>query len=120
MRSHGVPNFPDPNSQGDFPPSHLQPGVSKQTAIAAQHACQHLLPNGGSTGTLQQDQLKLAFALKVARCLRAHGFPTLPDPTVSSRAGNDLAGAGIDPNSPRFQAAQTTCEKQAKQALALP
>jgi hypothetical protein len=118
MRSHGVPNFPDPGPQGDFPPFHV--GVSKHTSAAANDACRQLLSSGG-TGTPQQRQEKLAFALNVARCVRAHGFRNFPDPTVSSqRTSENLSGAGIDPNSPQFQATETTCEKQARKALGLP
>jgi hypothetical protein len=113
MRSHAVPNFPDPNPQGDFPPFHT--GVSKQTSTAANDYCKHLLSSGGSTGTPQQRQQKFAFALKVAQCLRAHGFPTFPDPTAS---GQSLP-PGIDTNSPRFQTAEANCEKQARKALGL-
>jgi hypothetical protein len=114
MRSHGVPNFPDPNPEGDFPPFHA--GVSKQTSAAANDNCKHLLSSGGSTGTPQQRQQKFAFALKVAQCLRRHGFPNFPDPTAS---GQGLP-PGIDTNSPQFQAAEANCEKQARKAVGLP
>jgi len=114
MRSHGVANFPDPDPQGDFPPFHT--GVSKQTSSAADDACKHLLSRGG-TATPQQRQEKLAFGVKVAECLRGHGFPDFPDP---SRLGPQSLPPGIDPSSPRFQAAETTCEKQARKALGLP
>ena len=113
MRSHGVPNFPDPNPRGEFPSFDL--GVPKSTARAADSACRHLLPRGG-TGTPQQRQQKLAFALKVARCLRTHGYPNFPDPTGSGQA----VPPGIDTQSQQFQATETACEKQAQKALGLP
>lgn len=116
MRAHGVTNFPDPNSQAEFPPFHAD--VSKQTSEAAQHACQHLLPHGGGTGTGKQNPQKVAFALKVAQCLRTRGYPNFPDPNSSGQFNFD--SAGIDPNSPRFQATETACEKQARQELHLP
>ena len=116
VREHGVPSFPDPDSQGILPALTQQElGVSKQTSLAAQHACESLLSRGGSAGTPQQRQQKLAFGLKVAQCLRAHGFPTFPDPTGFSQA----LPPGIDPSSPQFQTAQTTCEKQEQQALGI-
>ena len=114
MRSHGLRSFPDPDPQGDFRSFHT--GVSKQTSAAANDACKHLLSSGGSPGTPQQRRQKLAFALKVARCLRTHGFPTFPDPTRSGQ----VVPPGINTGSPQFQAAETTCEKQARQALGLP
>jgi hypothetical protein len=116
VREHGVPKFPDPDSQGTLPVLTQQDlGVSKQTSLAAQHACESLLSRGASTGTPQQRQQKLAFGLKVAQCLRVHGFPTFPDPTGLSQA----LPPGIDPSSPQFEAAQATCEKQGQQALGL-
>jgi hypothetical protein len=120
LRSNGVPNFPDPDSQGNFPPQSSVSAQAKQAALSAQRACNHLLSSGGSAGTPQNRQEKFVFALKVARCLRAHGFPNFPDPTVSSQGTSENLSAGIDPNSPQFQAAQTTCQKQARQALGLP
>jgi hypothetical protein len=114
MRSHGVPNFPDPDSHGNFPAFHT--GVSKQTSMAADEGCKHLLPRGGNTGTSQQRREKITFALKVARCVRTHGFPTFPDPSGSSQA----SPPGIDLSSPQFQTAETGCENQVRKALGLP
>ena len=116
MRSHGVPDFPDPDSQGQFPPQSSVSAQAKQASLSAQQACKNLLSSGGGAGTPQNRQEKSVFALKVARCLRAHGFPNFPDPTVSNQGTSENLG-GIDPNSPQFQAAQTTCEKQAQRAL---
>ena len=74
MRRHGVPNFPDPDGQGTFPPLTQEAlGASKRTSLVAQSACGHLLSRGSGTARPQQRRQKLAFALKVARCLRAHG-----------------------------------------------
>jgi hypothetical protein len=116
VRSHGVPVFPDPDSHGNFPTLGQQAlGVSKPTSLAAQDSCKHLLSTGGGTGTPQQRQQKLAFGLKVAGCLRANGYPTFPDPTSSGQA----LPPGTDPSSPRFEAAQTACERQARKALGL-
>lgn len=113
MRAHGVPNFPDPDPRGDFPQFDLR--VPKSTAGAADEACKHLL-SSGSTGTPQQRRQKFAFALKVAGCLRMHGYPDFPDPTSSGQS----VPPGIDTRSPQFQARETTCEKQAREALGLP
>ncbi len=113
LRTHGVPNFPDPNAQGDFPA--FDAGVSKQISLAADRACRHFI-SGGSTATPQQRQQKLEFGLKVSQCLRAHGFPDFPDPTASGLQ----APPDIDTRSPQFQAAETTCEKQERKAFGLP
>ena len=45
--------------------------------------------------------------LEYARCMRTTGVPTFPDPDAGG--GFDL-GAGIDPSSPAFKAAQARCQ----------
>jgi hypothetical protein len=46
MRSHGVPNYPDPGSDGNLPKGNAQAfGVSNSQYQAAERACRHLLPN---------------------------------------------------------------------------
>jgi hypothetical protein len=127
MRSHGVPNFPDPDPDGNVPSSALRAlGMSKQTLLAADGACKRLLPSsgrGGGTGT-RGDRLKLAFALNAAGCMRSHGFPTYPDPPTpspsSQGSGTRFEGTGIDTKSPRFQTTETACETQARKAVGLP
>ena len=114
MRSHGVSDFPDPNPQGDFPSFHTD--VPKPTSTAAKEACKHLLSRGGGSATPQQRRQKFAFALKVAACLRRHGFPDFPDPTPSGQH----VPPKIDTNSPQFSAAETACEQRARKALGLP
>jgi hypothetical protein len=117
MRAHGVQNFPDPDSHGNFPPLSQQAlAVSKQTSLTAQQACEHLLLSSGGNATPQQRQQRIAFGVKVAQCLRAHGYPNFPDPTGQ---GQELP-PGLDPNSPQFQTTEAACEKQAQKALGLP
>jgi hypothetical protein len=117
MRTHGVPRFPDPDGQGNFPPLNQDAlGVSKQTSLAANQACKGLMRGGGGPATPQQREQKVVFGLEVARCLRAHGFPNFPDPGGSSQA----LPPGIDPSSPRFQSTETACEKQTQRAMGLP
>jgi len=113
MRSHGVPNFPDPDSKGGYPsigPQRL--GVSSAQYQAAEQDCQYLLPTGGS---LQQQtnqclwfgncppallQQLMNLEREYAECMRAHGTPNWPDPTVAKgRPVFDLSSAGIDPQS---------------------
>src|SRR6266567_3514875 len=52
VRSHGVPNFPDPDSSGGIPKETSQQlGVSSSQYQAAAQACGHLLPGGNSGRT---------------------------------------------------------------------
>ena len=49
MRRHGVPNFPDPGSDGGIPKGNAQHfAVSDSQWQAAEQACQPVLPMGGS------------------------------------------------------------------------
>jgi hypothetical protein len=110
MRSEGVPDFPDPVSGGGIPKASAQQlGVSDSRFQAAQTACQHLLPDaasfeqqarqcltaGGCPQALVQQMLTADRTF--ARCMRSHGVPGWPDPTVDSegRPRFDLITAGI-------------------------
>ena len=118
MRSHGVPNFPDPADSGQVPKTSAQLlGVSSTRLQAAQTACRHLYPASGEavltknslgqceeTGACPQALAQAAMsALRAyAQCMRSRGLPTWPDPTVDSegRPGfNLLHVQGFNPNS---------------------
>src|SRR5262245_23582699 len=114
MRSHGVQNFPDPDSKGRIK---ITSGVSaggKKTGVdvnspqfsRARKACDKLLPNGGRPTAAQEQQQMMKFA----QCMRSHGVPKFPDP----KAGGAMTlgtKSGVDPNTPAFQAAQKSCQK---------
>jgi hypothetical protein len=113
MRSHGLPNFPDPDGRGNFSVDAQQLGVSDSQYQAAETACQPLLPTGGSLQ--QQTNRCLSFGdcppalvqqllndgQTYARCLRSHGVPNWPDPTIGAKGRPvfDISSAGIDPQS---------------------
>ena len=122
MRSHGVPNFPDPPSGGGVPKGSAQQfGVSSSQLRAAQTACQQLYPNDGgsiqqceTTGDCPQALVQQALNVmrKYARCMRAHGVPNWPDPTVDSegRPGFNLVPIhGTDWNSPQISTKMQEC-----------
>lgn len=122
MRSHGVSNFPDPPSSGGqfqiqvqrSPNSTSVNGAEVNGPVfqSAMHACRHYLPNGGHPTAAQTAKAKAA-ALAMSRCMRSHGVPNFPDPQFQSGpdggVGVRLGDAGINPNSPAFQAAQKAC-----------
>lgn len=56
---------------------------------------------------------KLALAEKVAECLHSDGFPNYPD-------NGNFTGSGPKPTTPQANAAEKSCEKQAREALGLP
>lgn len=111
MRSHRVPNWPDPGSNGTFDKSKLttqQLGAGPAQVQAAQRACNHLLPNGGSGPNAARLQQMKAQGLQFSRCVRSHGVPSFPDPGGSGRIP-DPASVGIDQGSPKFRAANRAC-----------
>ena len=98
MRSHGVPDFPDPSAGGGF---QLSGGVNPSSAsfASALATCDKLLPGGGPPGpgtTTNPSAAALAQMLKVAECMRRHGIAAFPDPTtrVPSRFPGGAGGAG--------------------------
>jgi hypothetical protein len=129
MRSHGVPRYPDPGSDGGVPKGGAQTfGVSDSQFLAAQNACQHLLPTGGSFSQQARQcisagdcppalvQQMLTADRKFARCMRSHGVPNWPDPTIGSNGGPvfNLIPAGITHSQTHSAPVSTTiaeCER---------
>ena len=115
-RAHGMPNFPDPNSQGAIQigsSSGIDPNSPKFQA--AQQACQTVLPNGGHATPAQVAQAQ-QHALAFSACMRRHELPDFPDPTFSG-GGVGLRikigggpGSDLNPNSATFKAAQKACQ----------
>jgi hypothetical protein len=112
MRSHGVPNFPDPNGKGELTfgsSDGIDPSSPKFQS--AQTACQKVLPKHAPASPAQVAKMQ-AMALKYSACMRSHGVPKFPDPTFSA-GGVGLRidrASGIDPNSPQFRSAQKVCQ----------
>jgi hypothetical protein len=111
MRAHGVPSFPDPNSNGQLSANGIDT-KSPQVRSAAGD-CQSVLPGQNPAAQVAQAGTQ---ALRFSRCMRAHGIPNFPDPSVQAN-GSGVAvtirlhagSGGIDPHSPQFQAAQQAC-----------
>jgi hypothetical protein len=91
MRSHGVPNFPDPDSSGGIRKETAhQLGVSGSQYQAATQACGHLLPGGGdATRTPAEVQQWWSGMLGFAHCMRSHGVSSWPDPTPYPQRPNE-------------------------------
>ncbi len=88
MRSHGVPNFPDPNGHGGFDirsqvVNGVVQGVDQNSPqfVSANKACEKLMPSGGQ-GSPAQHRQQMSELLRLAQCMRAHGIPNFPDPTA--------------------------------------
>jgi hypothetical protein len=110
IRAHGVPDYPDPNSQGQFViqnGSSAPPSVSAAVAGAAAAACQKLLPPSMARGPSQAAPGSNAQGLKFSECMRSHGEPTFPDPAAN---GSFTLPPGMDAESPQFQHAAQACQ----------
>jgi hypothetical protein len=113
MRSHGVPNFPDPDSHGGISitagPGGLNPDSPKFQA--AQKACEKLMP-AANASPAQQAQAQ-AQMLRYSACMRSHGLAKFPDPQFSGGRGSLKldSSSGLNPNSAQFKAAQKACQK---------
>jgi hypothetical protein len=74
-------------------------------AAVALTACGSSHKPSSTTGS-RTDSQTLAFA----NCMRAHGVPSFPDPSAGG-GGVNLAGTGINPQSPAFKTARQTCSR---------
>lgn len=125
MRSHGVPNMPDPTAN---PPSGsytsvggivIPSSISIQSPAfrSAEQSCEKLLPGGAPSGPAGSESVKLQL-LALAKCMRGHGVPNFPDPTSSppSGPGNVMGGDGTyleipaaNQQTPAFKHAAAVC-----------
>jgi len=106
MRSHGVPDFPDPRQTSTGVIVTL-PDDDSPRFRSAYKGCRRLLPNGGAPSPAEQVQ-EQSELLKFAACMRSHGVPDFPDPTFS-RGRSGFPPARINRGSPRFGAAKRAC-----------
>lgn len=116
MRSHGVPNFPDPKPGG---PSVIPNWINPQSPafLSAQKACAKFLDSGPTSSGAARQSEKVTL-LNLATCMRAHGFTNFPDPTTApppapppgSHPGNAIGIGGVylqfPPQSPALKHAE--------------
>lgn len=123
MRSHGVPDFPDPSGGGGVNlPANLNP--ASPAFEAARATCMKKLPGGGPPAPSGAATAHFkAQMLATSECMRAHGVTDFPDPTVGRPPSNpagygiveDAAGvviavpSSINPSSPAFKQAGKAC-----------
>jgi hypothetical protein len=119
MRSHGVPDFPDPDSDGNF---NIGGNSVTSQETAANQVCNHLL-NVGTQLNAAQTQHALGQLVKYAQCMRAHGVPNFPDPQLSNGGIGvpsgftfDTSGRNLDQKSRQYQAASKACQSLATHA----
>jgi hypothetical protein len=123
MRTHGVPEFPEPTEgklllhSSDHNGHVTGPNPESAQFQAAQKVCGKLAPNGGKAPSAAEQTKMQESALNFSKCMRSHGVPNFPDPEFHSgggvgiRIGGKKGGpSGINPSSPQFQAAQKACQ----------
>jgi len=120
MRSHGVPDFPDPNGQGEFQlhtifeNGHVTQGEDLVPSSPAFQAGERACGSFGSAGrqvTKAQEQQAFQQALKAAVCMRANGVPNYPDPKLIDGSIDQEFNGRFNPDSPAFHQAAKKCAK---------
>jgi hypothetical protein len=113
LRSHGLPNWPDPNGSGEFDKSKLrQTGYSLTRVRTVEDGpCKHLVPSSGQSPGPAITPADRADYLKAAACMRSHGFAAFPDPTFQNNTVRTNVPSTIDQDSSRFKSAAATCTK---------
>lgn len=118
IRSHGVPNFPDPSPADGvlgMIENAASSGVNPQAPAfqAAWKACKEYGP--GANLTPAKNAAQNAKGVEESQCMRSHGVPNFPDPTTGPVGEQviNLRGTGIDPGSPTAvqAAASKACAK---------
>ena len=106
MQSHGIKNFPEPNSSGQLTvtPGESLPDFNSPQFHAAAKACVSLHPAGVAPAQRAQ---QLDKDIAYAKCMRSHGVTNFPDPDPST--GNSFGLQGIDVNSSQVKAADKAC-----------
>jgi hypothetical protein len=122
MRSNGVPQFPDPDRQGNFNNTQIEALQNNDPqADNAIHQCRSVLPNAGTGLTSEQmqtiQQQNLHNAVKAAHCMRARGITNFPDPAGTTQASgvnwqpviSAIQAGGLSLNTPSYEAAFMAC-----------
>jgi hypothetical protein len=118
MRSHGEPNFPDPEISSSGGSTSVRVRVTPSSGIDpgspafkdAQQACRAFAPveghgSGAAPALNTQEQTQI---LRVVTCMREHGEPNLPDPSFAG--GGVHLPPSVDTRTATFKAAEHACE----------
>jgi hypothetical protein len=111
MRGHGISDFPDPQPNPGGQGGSFQFSGGRGSDLnrndpryqAADQACKSLLPQQPVASAA-----RVADLVKLAACMRAHGFPNFPDPDSTGA----FDSSKFDPSSPQLQSAMQTCQRQ--------
>jgi len=114
MRTHGMPNLPDPQFDRDGEP-HFPGGDPGDPPESARQACEpiynRLPPSARGEQERERAPADIPALLRFARCMREHGMPDWPDPKADGTfpfAGSPLEREG---KSLRFLRAARACKQ---------
>ena len=116
LRANGVPNFPDPDANGE---SRFGVDVTREVWMKAVDACEALKPPGAlsSTRTPKEQSASLRFA----QCVRDHGVKDFPDPANGEPLVDTTKIPSLGNRSPRtdpvFAPAMEKCRVALEAAL---
>jgi hypothetical protein len=111
MRDNGLPDYPDPDPNGQSGAGHEAFNRDDPKVKAATERCRDLLPGGGEHGV--QGAEEIAAMVTFAKCMRDNGVPDFPDPGPDGKFPKDAEQkAHADPE---FQAASEKCRKDLPQ-----
>ena len=115
MRAHGVPNFPDPRSDGGNSVS-ASPGSSTITLAGipfsgpafknAEKLCDPLGLGAGRPAISEAMKQKL---IAFAQCMRRHGLTQWADPTFPPAGGIMQGGGTYSRDDPKVESAAASC-----------
>jgi hypothetical protein len=118
MRSHGVPNFPDPHVSVSGNRVSIQQVLPQSVADSPQFKtadkdCRGLVPglaNASPTQIAAQQHAHAQTLLAFAQCLRGHGVQGFPDPTAQGQLTLQMIHtAGVDLQAPSLLTAAKAC-----------
>ncbi|MFB9658383.1 hypothetical protein ACFQS3_19265 [Glycomyces mayteni] len=111
MRENGVPDFPDPEQNGDGGvglslPEGLDP--EDEDFKAAEAACEDQMPGPDENATMDPEVYEALLAY--SECMRENGVPGFPDPEPNGGIMMNGDELGVDPQGQEMKDAQAACQ----------
>jgi hypothetical protein len=111
LRTHGVPDYPDPDAAGQEPPNSKQL-IGTPQGQAAVNACSYWGSRIQNDVAAQNQAVRVEY-VRFAECMRSHGLPNFPGPVYAEGRVEFVLSAsqdGFDPHSPQVLAKARECE----------
>jgi hypothetical protein len=111
LRTHGVPDYPDPDAAGQESPNSKQL-IRTPQGQAAVSACSYWSSRIHNDVTAQNQAIRVEY-VRFAECMRSHGLPNFPGPVYAEGRVEFVLSAsqdGFDPHSLQVLAKAHECE----------